>query len=167
MAGNVQVTSHGGLFGIVILAVTGMQFATIDAVFGQSQSSEIESNKSEISSQDASRSSSLFNSPTGPKLFRLPELPSPRFSSLPGFSLLKETASNSYAMTKRTSRRMWNRTKEILRPFDPVESEAENMGYEAEDTSRGSSWLWWKSSQAEEQKIETVNDFLRQDRPKL
>lgn len=112
------------------------------------------------------RESSLFNSSGWRTIFRMPDLPAP---SLPGFSTLRATTSNTFHQAKRSTRRWWIRTKNFLSPFDTQADDSPDGGLGRDrSTSQNSEggWSWW-FSEPEEREIETVNDFLRQERPKL
>ncbi|MBX3423746.1 MAG: hypothetical protein KF752_19490 [Pirellulaceae bacterium] len=110
------------------------------------------------------RPSSVFDSPSRGSGLKFPELPTPSWPTLPGFSSVKESALNAVTQTRRTTRRWWNNTVDFLNPFDDRSSSKDTAGSSA--TSPKTTRWWWQP-QPEEPEISTVNDFLRQERPRF
>jgi len=116
------------------------------------------------STESPVRESTLFNPSGWRNIFRLPEFSTPHPPRLPGLSVLRDTTNDTFDQAKISTRRWWTRTKNLLSPFDSDTDESQDAFHDPSD-SRG--WFWWFSSEPEEREIETVNDFLRQERPKL
>ncbi len=111
------------------------------------------------------RESSQFSSGGWRSVLRVPELPRLRPPTLPGFSGLRDSTSSTFNQAKRSTRRFWTKTKDfILNPFDS-ETDSESDRYSQEKTSNG--WFWWFSPQPEEPEVETVNEFLKLERPRM
>lgn len=111
-----------------------------------------------------SKESSVFNSPSKGELFRLPQWTAPRWStpdwpSVPGFSGIRKQTSRSLKSARYTTRRWWNGTKNLLMPYPVDESDV--------STEQPSSGFWWFGRRQEDPEIATVNDFLRQERPRF
>ena len=152
------------LFAVLyLLLIIWIQAAVADTAYA-SQASQKSGDATDRSSSATTRESSQFKSPRWSSYFRFPELPTPRPISVPGLTALRESTSNSFSQAKRSSRRWWTRTKELLSPFD---SDSESEQLSSETTSEGGRWFSWLWPQPEEPEIQTVNDFLRQERPKF
>lgn len=113
-----------------------------------------------------SRESSVFNNP-GKKdsenadLFQFPGWSAPKWPGVPTFSGLRQKTSRTMKSARNTTRRWWNGTKEFLSPY-PSDDDSQNS-----EPSSGNSWFGWFGRKQEEPEIATVNDFLRQERPRF
>jgi hypothetical protein len=107
-----------------------------------------------------SKESSVFNGPSKGEFFQFPQWSAPKWPGVPTFSGLRQQTSRSLRSARYTTRRWWNGTKELLSPF-PDDDERETSEENA------SSWFWWFGRRQEDPEIATVNDFLRQERPRF
>ncbi len=94
--------------------------------------------------------------------FQLPDWSAPRWPTLPGFSDLRERTSITWNNARQTTRRWWRSTVTAFSPFDSNSAVADKSQKET-----GGGWFHWAGSGGQEPDIVTVNDFLKQDRPKF
>lgn len=111
---------------------------------------------------DTAKNSSVFNRPNKGSFFQFPQWSPPNWPAAPTVSGLRHQTARSMRAAKNTTRRWWVETKEFLSPFP-----APTDGNSSSSDNGGNSWFWWWGKNQEEHEIETVNDFLRQERPRF
>lgn len=149
--------------GAALLLVAVLASSSAYAQGGDVQSQLPLPGKSTPASDGKTRESSMFSkSNRSGSFFQLPALPTPSWPTLPGFSTLRNGTATTWNRTKQTTRRWWNSTVDLLSPFDNDSSITRS-----EKNSTGGSWFQWDGSGDQEQEIVTVNDFLKQERPKF
>lgn len=156
--------SRDFLFAVLSLSLIVVGQAVLVGIAQAGQSSQKSGSSTDRSSSSVTRESSQFKSPGWSSYFRLPELPSPRPIKIPGLTTLRESTSSSFSYARRSTRRWWNRTKEWASPFD---STSESKGSSSGSTTESGNWFSWMWPKSEEPEIQTVNDFLGQERPRF
>jgi hypothetical protein len=112
---------------------------------------------------DGSRESSVFGQSNSGGVFKLPQWNTPQWPESLSFTGFKNQTSTTFRQARRSTRRWWNRTMDFLLPFDN-----EMVGEMDEAKQTGSSnWFGWFGGKPEERDISTVNDFLKQERPRF
>ncbi len=110
------------------------------------------------------RESSFFNGSGGKSMFKLPKLP--WFSK---DSSSKPKSESALSRMGKTTKRWWSNTVDLMNPFDSP-APKRNQGYQPQNMQRKSSgggplgWLWREEPR---ENPTTVNEFLRQPRPKF
>lgn len=100
-----------------------------------------------------SKNSSMFKSSSSGNLFKGPQLNLPKFQAIES---AKATTGRMYDSAKRTTGQMWNSTVDFLNPWDGKST--------SQSKPKSGAWFFQKK---EEPQYNTVNDFLRQDRPRF
>jgi len=106
-------------------------------------------------SSETTKSSSMFNGPRLGDRFEFPQWPSIAWPDMPRLGAIKQSASQ----VRRSTKRWWSNTKELFRGDEEPEPSSKS-------NSQPSRW-WWFSPEPEPEEILTVNEFLRQERPKF
>ncbi|HAC92568.1 MAG TPA: hypothetical protein DCF63_18350 [Planctomycetaceae bacterium] len=110
-------------------------------------------------SSETTKSSSMFNGPRLGDRFEFPQWPSIAWPDMPRLGAIKQQASQSASQVRRSTKRWWSNTKELFRGDEEPEPSSKS-------NSQPSRW-WWFSPEPEPEEILTVNEFLRQERPKF
>lgn len=100
-------------------------------------------------------------------MFQLPKLPwTSTTTSKPAKSKSPSVLTRMGSSTKKA----WNSTVDFLNPFDtPATTEKKQQGYQPQnvETSSGSGMFGWMWREEKRETPTTVNDFLRQERPRF
>lgn len=105
-------------------------------------------------SDSNSKKSSMFN---GPDL---------NWPKMPTFQGVRSSTSRAFNSAKQTTGRMWHSTVDFLNPFDDGPSKSSSSVTTSNGpTSTGGAWFFQKKE--EKPQYSTVNEFLRQERPKF
>jgi hypothetical protein len=105
-------------------------------------------------SSSGTKDSSMFKSTSG-SLFKGPQLNLPKIQA---FEAAKASTSRAFDTAKRTTGRMWNSTVDFLNPWEGKSPSSSK--------SKGSAWFFQKKDDSQPQ-YSTVNDFLRQEKPRF
>lgn len=106
-------------------------------------------------SSPGSTESTMFKSTSG-SLFKGPQLNMPKIQAL---ETAKASTGRAFDSAKRTTSRMWNSTVDFLNPWDGKSSSSSSK-------PKGSAWFFQKKDQSQP-RYSTVNEFLREDRPRF
>ncbi|MFO0943404.1 MAG: hypothetical protein U0930_21935 [Pirellulales bacterium] len=98
------------------------------------------------SSSSDSKESTMFN---GPQI---------NWPQMPTFQGVKNSTSRAFTSVKQTTGRAWNSTVSFLNPWD------EESKSKSKSSNSGGSWFFQKKE--ETKTYGSVNEFLRQERPK-
>lgn len=119
------------------------------------------------------KKSSFFNGSGGSKPMKLPSFswPKPSFSQKQADASMpqKSSAPSAFSKFNAASKKFWSDTADFINPFDGPKQQPRTQGYRPQDEkqqkSKGGFFSWMKPSQ--EEQIQDVNGFLRQDRPRF
>ena len=102
-------------------------------------------------SSSDSKESSMFN---GPQI---------NWPKMPTFQGVKNSTGRAFNSAKQTTGRMWNSTVDFLNPWD----DESNSKSKSSSTSSNEGGAWFFQKKEEKPAYSTVNDFLKQERPRL
>lgn len=145
------------IFILMSIVVISLDVEALAQVASASHQSTSNSSTDEVS--ESTRSSGMFNGPRLGDRFEFPQWPSIEWPTMPRLGAIKQQASQSASQVRRSTKRWWSNTKDLFRGDDQPQSSNKA-------SAQPSRW-WWFSPEPEPQEILTVNDFLRQERPKF